>query len=281
VAANTKGDPMKRSMTRPMKLPMKPSLQLSKFAFLFSVLALHAGCGEQADPSYQGEPLAVLKGTLTSDQTSLPAADLVLGWPDYTKTVADATPFATFVRVEVAATLPARFSAEIFQPPPETAYFVPPTDGDRLVGPRFATAIIMLAKRGATVVDTSVNLVNRADGPVLATFPEYMLTYYESDGDLGIQPADGSPVVKVGHVTKGFELVHNVTTECSNGIDQACLDRAREFGGGMISDFDRHFCSMVSSETKATTVPFDSMDLNVPAVDAPLPVLQPCHSTNG
>ncbi len=261
---------------------LKPSaMHPTKLAFLFAVLALNAGCDAQADPSYQGEPLAVLKGTLTSSRASLPAADLMLGWPDYTKTVDNATPFASFVRVQVAATLPARFSAEIFQPPPETAYFVPPPDGDRLVGPRFATAIILLAKRDATVADASVNLVDPAAGPVLATFNEYMLTYYDSDGDLGFQPAAGGPVVKVAHVHKGFQLIHNVTTECSNGIDQACLDRAQQFGNGTLTDFDRYFCTMRTSESKSTEVPFDSIELNVPAAAAPLPVLQPCQSPNG
>jgi hypothetical protein len=264
-----------------MKFAMQPSRQLPKFACLFSVLALHAGCGEQADPSYQGEPLAVIKGTLTSSQPTLPDADLVLGWPDQTKSDGASTPFATFVRVEVAATLPAHFTAEIFQPPPATAYIVQPPGGDRLVGPRFASALILLTRRGATVTDTSVDAVNRASSPVLASFTDYMLTYYESDGDLGIAPEAGGPVVTVAHVTKGFHLVHNVTTECTRGVDEDCLARAMQFGNGMLTDFDRYFCSMRSSETKATEVPFDGVELDVPADDAPLPTLLPCQSPNG
>jgi hypothetical protein len=115
------------------------------YLFLF---VIPAACGDQAPADYQGEPLAILTGTLDSQLSDpLPAADLVLAWPDETQIQGNEVPITTFQRVELASTFPASFSVEIFQPPPESAYHVRPATGVTFLGPRFTSALILLAKR--------------------------------------------------------------------------------------------------------------------------------------
>jgi hypothetical protein len=233
--------------------------------------SLAAGCGAQAGPDYEGQPLAVLRGTLTSAVPNLPPADLVLAWPDETKGDGVAVPFASFSRVRVDAQLPATFEATVFEPPPETAYHAQPATGPALVGPRFTSAIILLAKRDANVTTTEV----LPGSDVLATFTDdYLLTYYDGSGDLSLRAQDGT-LTKVDTVTKGFHLMKATHVTCSKGVDQACLDAAKN-PDGTIFDFDRYRCSMPFETTTTKEVPLTSMDLEVKPLDAPLPTLAPC-----
>jgi hypothetical protein len=252
-------------------------MRRSALTYLF-LFVLPAACGDQAPADYQGEPLAVLQGTLYSGLAEpLPAADLVLGWPDESKIQGNAVPISTFQRVELAPTFPASFSAEIFQPPPETAYHVRPETGATLLGPRFTTAVILLAKHGETVIDTSFDVFHT--GPTLAVFNNYMLTYFDSDGELTLRDDQGV-IHPLGPVTKGFHLERQDRTYCSNGVDQACLADAMAFAantGGTITAWDTFRCSMVSEADSAVEVPLSTpITLTVPAPDAPPPAFTPC-----
>jgi hypothetical protein len=197
-------------------------------------LALSAGCGDQTTPDYEGEPLMTLRGVLVSEYPQpLPASDIVVSWPDWSKAETDgagvtSTGFSTFVRLPVDATLPARFSATIFTPPPETAYTPPRTEFPRLIGPRFTMATFLLARAGKEIKNEGVPALDIAiadpNQTVLAFFDEYVLTYVESDGVLQAQLEDGS-IVGAQPLKKGFSLSRQERTVCALSYDQACIDQ--------------------------------------------------------
>lgn len=192
------------------------------------LLATVAGCGDVASPGYGGESLAVLHGHLDSQlPTPLPEVDIVIALPDASKGTLTSAPFSTLVRLPVAATLPARFSASIFDPPPETAY-LPPTPGayPRLVGPRYTHALIMLARKGQ-----EVTALDDEDESVLTLFDEYMLVYYETDGKLASEEADGTVTdIPGGAVTKGYHLMRWKIDTCAESFDEACIAENLERG---------------------------------------------------
>src|SRR6187431_551247 len=126
--------------------------RMRRFTPLATVLlGLSAGCGDQASPDYKGDPLVTLRGVLVSDLAQpLPEVDLVLAWPDWPKQTASLD-VRTFHRLPVMASLPAHFSADIFEPPPESAYSPSYVDGDAVVSIRATVAAIMLARKGMEV----------------------------------------------------------------------------------------------------------------------------------
>lgn len=257
---------------------MRRSAPLYQFLFL-SLSVLPAACGDQAPADYQGEPLAVMQGTLYSQLADpLPAADFVLAWPDASKAQGNEAPIRTFQRVELAAVFPADFKVEFLQPPPDTAYLARPETGASIVGPRFTTAVMLLAKHGATITSTAVNYVVR--GPTLAVFDSYMVTYFESDGTLGFRDDQGVvyPLMQ-GPVTKGYHLMRQDRTYCSNGVDQACLEQAKVFNPAGPSAWDTYNCSMLSEADNAVEVPWTtSITFTIPSGDVPptLPPYAPC-----
>jgi hypothetical protein len=85
---------------------------------LWIVPALVAACGTQSDHSYQGDPLALLKGQVTTTEANPPPADAVtLVWVHLTGTeqniMAEQAP--------VTGSFPAAFELELFTPPPAGA----------------------------------------------------------------------------------------------------------------------------------------------------------------
>ncbi|HEY4186627.1 MAG TPA: hypothetical protein VGP07_16235 [Polyangia bacterium] len=248
-----------------------------KCLLLVLPLLLPAACGAQATPDYQGEPLLVLTGMLESEVPGpLPEADLVLAWPDFSKGVDGTTSYSTtFARIEVAAQLPARFSAQIFQPPPEGAYEPSPNPaGWTQLGPRSTAAQFVIAKRGVTITDASINWVNLDENQVLPQANQYFLVYYDSDGDMGLRGPDGT-VYLGDHVTKGFHLGLVNETRCSMGPDQACLDFLMMFE--TITDEDRANCTTAGETSATVEIPLDTpLDLVVAGPPAAPSTLPPC-----
>jgi hypothetical protein len=153
------------------------------------------------------------------------------------------------------------FEMVLREPPPESAYLTPPPGGERLTGPRFASASFALLKRDAP-----------ADS--LASLADYVLTYYESSGEVGIQDKNGV-VWPVGPVIKGFHVMRQVRNVCSGGIDQACLDEAKAFSG-TVTAFDQYRCSMPVEHVQAVEVPLDALRFEVEDPAAPPATLAPC-----
>lgn len=81
------------------------------------------GCSAQVDGEYQGEPLATIRGTVTSTRGALEADQPVVAavlW--YVQTPADQIePKFVGDRVSVRGSFPANFTLDIFNPPPKVA----------------------------------------------------------------------------------------------------------------------------------------------------------------
>jgi len=249
--------------------------------FLLAFVTL-AGCGEQDAPDYLGETLGLLQGTVKSDlPQTLPPADLMLSWPDYSTVTDGAVPISTFQRIALNRTLPAQFSAQLLQPPPESAYPPPPVDPLVVtVSPRTAVAHITLVKHGATVSDDTAAIPADYSGPVLANFDSYLLFYAETTGDVGIQ--DDAGVVHVfARLTKGYHLWRQDRTYCSQGVDQACLDRTTAENSGPPTPWNVYQCSnVVLQSLNAVEVPIATpITLTVEPIDKPPPYTT-CPASN-
>jgi len=219
--------------------------------FLLAVVTV-AGCGEQDAPDFLGETLGLLQGTVKSDLPEpLPPADLMLSWPDYSTGAGGAVPISTFQRIELNATLPAQFSAQLLQPPPDSAYTPPLVDPLVVtVSPRTAVAHITLVRHGATVSDDSAPIPADYSGPVLASFDSYLLFYSETTGNVGFEDADGVLHV-IGVLTKGYHLWRQDRTYCSRGVDQTCLDEAMAQNNGTLTPWNVYQCSNVVQQSFA------------------------------
>ena len=242
---------------------------LTHLFLLASVTA--TGCGEQDAPDYRGETLGVFQGTVKSDLLlPLAPSDLMLSWPDYSAVTGEVIPISTFQRIELAPTFPAPFSAQLLQPPPDSAYTPPPVDPLVVsVGPRTAVAHITLVKHGATVIDDTAIPADYS-GPVLANFDSYLLFYAETTDNVGFQDDQGVAHY-LGRLTKGYHLWRQDRTYCSRGVDQACLDRTMAENNGPLTPWNVYQCSnVVQQSVNAVEVPIATpITLTVEPMDKP------------
>jgi hypothetical protein len=229
------------------------------------LLAVSAGCGDQAPPDYQGEPLATLHGVLLSELAEpLPEADIVMAWADWTKALTvdglTSTAYWTFIRLPLEATLPARFTASVLAPPPETAYAPPRTELPRLLGPRTTSAYFLLARRGKDVTNGGHKALWLAlldpNEPILTDLDGWGLGYAESDGVLQYQMEDGT-IIDGPAVTKGFHLFRIDSVECRlDDTDEACV--ADKISSGWDEESARRQCTTIMYTSTNVEVPLDT-----------------------
>jgi hypothetical protein len=250
------------------------------------LLALSASCGDVAPPPYGGESLLTFKGVLVSQVAKpLPEVDIVIGWPDTSKGEATWAPITTFVRLPIEATLPARFSASILEPPPATAFQAqtPPATFPRLVGPRMTMATILLARKGLEVTTAGGPALDFAlldpNEPVLATLDDYALTYVETDGDLAVESADGTTVT-IAHLTAGYHLARQDRSECASSYDETCI--AANVALGLPPDIAWQGCGEIVQTIDAVDVPAGT-EIALTLKDPNLPRQRPplCGTSSG
>jgi hypothetical protein len=141
-----------------------------------SALALAAAaslpaCDAQTDPTYGGEPLATMHGTVTSSDPSPPAqASVTLIWEVWT-TNGDT---ASGVQVPVSGDFPASFTLDLLAPPPADVLNPPPPGETAQVG----TAYIAVLPEGVEY-DPEMD-----EEDFLGAAPEHVLVYVAED----IQP---------------------------------------------------------------------------------------------
>jgi hypothetical protein len=180
---------------------LRPLLSLSLAA---SLLAL-AGCDSQADPSYQGEPLAAVKGQIASD-TGVKTGDAVLYWAN------PSTSPDTIIGVAapVSASFPASFTLDLYTPPPGGAMVPaqPPSDD------RVAIGIVALAQHGAS-------LDGFDDAALLGYCETHVVAYVGSEIDAGGLWEE----ILHGRPSPGYHLMEVVRpTQAEKDAVQACYD---------------------------------------------------------
>ncbi len=175
-------------------------------------------CGTQVDGGYHGEPLASVKGTLTSSAATPPtSADVVLYW------VADEGmgegDYSVTERASVTGSFPASFELDVFAPPPARALIdVRQRPENRDLELNIGVAYVLAARSGAEV--------GGGEGPdfenVLGGAESNLLVYLDRD-----IPAD-SRIARMLHgvTTQGYHLMrtepvdpepHNACIEELNG----------------------------------------------------------------
>lgn len=252
---------------------MRRSALLDLSPLLLPLCFIVPACGDVAPADYKGEPLFTITGTLYSELPDpLPAADLMLAWPDGPNGGLE-----TIQRIELAPTFPASFSAEIFQPPPDSAFMPVGATGYTTLGPRVALGGFFLAKHAVPV--TSSEMDTSGNGPVLANFDDYGLVYYDSTGEIRVQDDQGN-VYYSQQVTEGFHLMHWEQTTCQLGADPQCLADAQQLhdflNDGPLTHDDIARCTGTMTNPTTEEVPLTApITLTVKASGTPDPTTLP------
>ena len=180
--------------------PRKDPMLRSSLAFAAVALA---ACSSQASPSYKGEALAQLHGSVQVDSATpvTPPAPLetALMWSGvapyaFGKTTVSRREVGT--TVPVSGQFPASFTLEIYTPPPALAMFTCSESGASPGGMRVqvASANVEALLQGADTTDYDYS-------DLYGQVKDYIILY--ADADL---PADNA--CEIGAVTKGYHLLH-------------------------------------------------------------------------
>lgn len=136
---------------------------LKTFGPYFLLAAIAAGCGTQSDDTYQGEPLAVLRGQVTTQETTPPPADEVnLAWLQ----IGEPSLGVVAEQAPVTGQFPAEFELELFAPPPDAAINNLPD-----LGGKFAISMIASLDPTSDLVNNPV-IWGLAEQHMLAYLPE-------------------------------------------------------------------------------------------------------------
>jgi hypothetical protein len=160
----------------------------------YLMLAAVAACGTQSDDHYQGEPLAVLRGQVVTQETAPPPADSVnLAWMG----LGGRAPTVVAEEAPVTGTFPAEFELDLFAPPPTTAINNLPD-----LGGQFGISFI-------ASLDPTSDLVNN---PVIWGMAEHhMLAYLPATIEANTMIAEF-----LGGVTApGYHLMQDVPEDAS------------------------------------------------------------------
>jgi hypothetical protein len=174
------------------------------------------GCSAQVEPSYPGEPLATVKGTVTTTATPpAKAIDAAILW--LTRDPAKGwVPKLVGERVPVSATFPAAFTLSAFSPPPAAAVGMrspapqgPPVGPETPSDPRptgvWTGFLVALA--------SDANIANVLPSDVLGVDTHHMVVYFDHDGRPGLDQnrEEDDVFLSAGPMrvpaTKGYHLV--------------------------------------------------------------------------
>jgi hypothetical protein len=183
---------------------------LLSFAFASSLVAL-TGCDSQTDPTYRGEPLATVQGTVNSGANAGSNLDgkLVILWSVLTKS--DDT--VVGVTAPVSGAFPASFSLPLYEPPPTAALNYSVADAVQGLG----IGYILVVKSDTDVA--TLTLAN-LESVLLGTANDKMIAYVEQASTPG---SDAARVA--GPLGIGYHLLDvHYTTPAEADAVLACRD---------------------------------------------------------
>jgi hypothetical protein len=171
-----------------------------RFASFVLLACAAAGCDSQAGDGYEGEPLAMMFGTVTSDLDDTPAnMEAVLLWNVEAGSEVD---HIHSERVAVSSQFPAEFQMELFEPPVDDA--LNQFQGES----RFGIAYILALPADYEVSDEEPEVAGAAERHVLA--------YVETD----IEPGTTAERILGAPLEAGYHLLTWMTSD-----EPACAER--------------------------------------------------------
>ena len=181
---------------------------------LLVALSTFAGCDAQVNSEYRGEPLATIRGEITTRTLNTePQYSAMVWWRDFAE---DDIRTLYSQDVVVVGNFPAQFELDVFTPPPEGGLNSAPDDAAR-----FGLGLIVAIPDGFFDRDYET----ASDVPANGVSPTHVLAYVESDLTPNSQAAKffGAPL------TAGFHLIE-VTgydgSACNEFAGHDCLHPA-------------------------------------------------------
>ena len=195
-------------------------LSLGTFA-TFASLAV-AGCESQADPTYQGEPLATVQGSVVNDGSSASAAEVALIWA-----LPQQTPDGLFgTSAAVSGQFPTSFTLPLFTPPPDGTLITAEETGQDKVG----LALILAVEPGTS--DGVITDFEQVEANMLGMSEDHVLVYVDHELEpnsmwenlLGGRPSPGYHLMEVVRKTAEEKEAIQACYQQFNDAINACYD---------------------------------------------------------
>jgi hypothetical protein len=201
----------------------------------WAAAALLVGCDGQTGIDYNGQPLAVLMGTV-KNQSGIPPAQMIdaaLLWHAHGSTSPDTIRSATPVMVEKV--FPGQFTITIYLPPPAAAF-------SQSTLP-YAVADVGAIVHGASDADIASGVA------VLGRLPDPLLFYFQSDVPHGLMEQQYGGLKKGYHLMSRQQIVDPATLsqsqidDCANTLSSQAhvsfADAQKECANSLLSQQSR------------------------------------------
>lgn len=186
------------------------------------LVLLLLGCQPLADPSYRGEVLGLVAGTITSEISPPPPAEVLLLWINWKSD--PGTVLGT--RAAVEGSFPSRFRVELYDPPPDSALNVLPPAVEGHTEPLLGIAWLVVLAQGATPALnrelSHADVKGLSQGAVLGWAEDDVMAWVSEDAAAGSFAAE----ILGGPAARGFHLMR-ASGKSSADIEAVRACRAR------------------------------------------------------
>lgn len=187
-------------------------------------LPVFAGCSAQVEPTYRGEPLAVIQGTIVTEGREAPSdIDVAVLWFGSMKGPGW-EPKLVGTKIPVQGSFPARFTLSLIEPPPDDAKLIIPLGPQE--GQWYWQGMVVALRSGA-------DGRNLRPSDILGIDTQHLLFYY--DGTAALYPGDLTARNPGGLEPEGYRLVGgdlatreavSASMKCIHGT--VCVHRTEE-----------------------------------------------------
>ncbi|MDI1451595.1 hypothetical protein [Polyangium sp. 6x1] len=196
---------------------------LTFVTFAFASLSV-AGCDSQVDPTYQGEPLATVQGSVVNDGSAASAAEVALIWA-----LPQQNPDGLFgTNAAVSGQFPASFTLPIFAPPPDAALITAEETGEDKVGLALILAVEPGTSEGAITgfEQVEANMLGMSEGHVLVYVDHELAPGSIWESLLGGRPSPGYHLMEVVRKTPeekaAIQTCYQTHSDALNGCYDQC-----------------------------------------------------------
>lgn len=190
------------------------------FASALSLTSGLAACNSQVDPTYQGDPLATVQGSVDGDGSS-PASEVVLIWDinDHPLDLVGTT-------APVSDHFPAGFTMPLYTPPPDDALIVATETGTDKVGVAYITVVKAGTSEGKILNGDQLesDLLGLGEDNVVVYLDHELMTGSEWEPILGGRPSAGYHLMDVVRKTPAQKQAVQDCNDQYQADIQACDD---------------------------------------------------------